>query len=47
VPPEFRDTLRRCATKTGISPSDLPDGFLKWIEKVGARSYFKVTLSDL
>jgi hypothetical protein len=47
VPPEFRDTLRRCAIKAGVSPNDLPDGFLEWIEKVGARSYFKVTLSDL
>jgi hypothetical protein len=47
VPPEFRDTLRRTATRTGVSPNDLPDGFLEWIEKVGARSYFKVTLSDL
>jgi hypothetical protein len=47
VPAEFRDALRRCATRAGITPNELPDGFLKWIDKVGARAYFKVTLSDL
>ena len=47
VPPEFRDTLRRCATRSGVSPGDLPDGFVDWIDEVGAQSYFKVTLSDL
>ena len=47
VPREYRDTLRRCATPAGVSPNDLPDGFLEWIDTVGARSYFKVTLSDL
>jgi hypothetical protein len=47
VPPEFRDTLRQCATRTGVSPANLPDGFVEWIDKVGAQGYFKVTLSDL
>jgi hypothetical protein len=47
VPAAFRDTLRRCATRSGVSPSELPEGFLDWVEKVGAQGYFKVTLSDL
>jgi hypothetical protein len=47
VPAAFRDTLRRCATKTGVSPGELPEGFIDWVHTVGAQGYFKVTLSDL
>src|SRR5205814_2292374 len=46
VPPAFQDALRRCASPDGLRPSDLPDGFVAWTERIGASSYFKVTLSQ-
>lgn len=46
VPSAYQEALRRCATPAGLPPSELPDGFVAWIEKIGAGSYFKVTLSQ-
>jgi hypothetical protein len=46
VPRAYRSTLVRCASPDGVRPTELPEGFVEWIERVGAAAYFRVTLSS-
>jgi hypothetical protein len=46
VPKQFRTALVQCASPEGLRPTELPEGFIDWIESVKAAAYFKVTMTS-